>query len=54
LGLSFSAAAAATFVVALVSRFKFKDRSAVVVVAMVLGGIFTILALSELVETALA
>jgi len=28
--------------------------SAVVVVAMVLGGIFTILALSELVETALA
>jgi len=53
LGLSFSAAAVATFVLALVSRFKFKDRSAVVVVAMVLGWIFTIPAVLELVEIAL-
>jgi len=54
LGLSFSAAAVATFVLALVSRFMFKDRSAVVVVAMVLGGIFAVPALFELVEAALA
>jgi succinate-acetate transporter protein len=52
LGLGWSAAAVATFVLALVSRFKFKDRAAVVVVAMVLGGMCTILAAFELVEVA--
>ena len=54
LGLSWSAAAVVTFVLALVSRFKLKDRAAVVVVAMVLGGICTILAAFELVEIALS
>ncbi len=48
-GLTWSATAVATFVLALVTRFKLKDRAAVVVVAMVIGGIFTFFVASEFV-----
>jgi hypothetical protein len=53
-GLCWSATAVATFVLALLSRFMFKDRAAMVVVEMVLGGICTIPAAFELVEVAVS